>query len=600
MVLVVFLLVLHRAGQGHFADERSGKDLDVLAAAYLGVGHGDEVDYRKRDEQSEHERDEQNLLGVGSGRERRALGLGDDTGVVGGECLGKLVLLTLLEEEHVEGFLDFLLTLDAEQVLGLVGVVGQAGSSLLFRLLDTALLGLEGIDQVVDGSQDGAAHSHKAGIHFLHERVALGGIGHDVVALQHQVVVLAYLSGDVGVAQAGGRREHIRHSAGGAHRSADVTGCVELVVQVLNLAGGLLGLVHIHTRHCRDVRNHILALVGRDIGIDAAELLLDVLETLVDEERSAHGHLVAVVNPVLVVHLDDHIQHVLGPAGALVGEGQVKHVGVVLLVQGGRAQTVVVRGRGLLHRVVVHIDSLVEGCGASLVAHNHERAAYGGKRVPEGAGILLHILGVGDFHTNLEARGGDGGHFEVHPACRLDKLRLDRERDSVDDVLAGTAGDKVIEIQAHTLHDAAHQVGRLEGDDFIGQLGVLLGHTARGEHRLQVAGGTPHGGFLDEHGGGTRVNLRGLDDVVSCNAKAHDDRNHEPVPPGEAFAYEFPDIEAFSLGAGILVGIDVFCHNLLVCGSPHQHDSHGGDDGGGKRSDGNPEGSTDYVVAVDG
>ena len=121
MALLAFAFGILR----NLTKERNGKVLDVVAATEFGVVRlfdvHDAEGYGKADEegQAEYHR------APGRGGDVRRAGAVDDFGVVCGERLRELVLLTSLQQEKIQLLLDFLLALHAEQVFGLCGVGGD-------------------------------------------------------------------------------------------------------------------------------------------------------------------------------------------------------------------------------------------------------------------------------------------------------------------------------------------------------------------------------------------------------------------------------------------------------------------------------------------
>lgn len=197
-------------------------------------------------------------------------------------------------------------------------------------MLEGVDLGVEGLDMVVDGSDDRPAHGLQRLVHVHHEGVGLAAVGREVVALELEAVVVGYLPlyARALYARIGGQQlvlgsvahEVVAHIA--RHR--------ELGAEFEYPGAGLAALGHVHAGRGLHVGKQVLALVGRDVLVHAAELTLYHREPLVDEHRGAHGYLVLVLDPVLVVDGYQRVQHVLGPLGAHVVERETDYSRLVI------------------------------------------------------------------------------------------------------------------------------------------------------------------------------------------------------------------------------------------------------------------------------
>ena len=124
------LLALPGLPLWQLTDIGDGEVLQVLASTNLGIAHLAEDEEGGRNAQGNGEGDEQDAVLVGRDGTIAAPWLCDGTGVVGCEGLRQLVLLTFLQQEEVQGLLDLLLALDAEQVVGLLGIGRQLADGL--------------------------------------------------------------------------------------------------------------------------------------------------------------------------------------------------------------------------------------------------------------------------------------------------------------------------------------------------------------------------------------------------------------------------------------------------------------------------------------
>ena len=142
-----------------------------------------------RQGQGDDERHGQDAVLVGRGGLAAAVWVGNDAGVVGGEGLRQLVLLTPLQEEEVEALLDLLLTLDGEQVVLLTGSGGELAHGHAMGGLDGIELGVERQLRVVERLENGTAQVVQTDIEVADEGVLLAGVGDKVVALEDAGVV---------------------------------------------------------------------------------------------------------------------------------------------------------------------------------------------------------------------------------------------------------------------------------------------------------------------------------------------------------------------------------------------------------------------------
>ena len=165
----------------------------------------------------------------------------------------------------------------------------------------------------------------------------------------------------------------------------DVARHVELVAHVLELLVQHRALLHVHRRCGTHVRDHVLRLVGGDVGVHARQLALDHPETVVDEHRSGVRYLVLVTHPVLVIDGDQGVQDVLGTLGGHVLDRERDDVGVLV-------------GE-------VHLESVqVRLCHAALAQDPHE-VIFTEKVVDQLFRAVLVLVGG---HGEAHPCGGDG------------------------------------------------------------------------------------------------------------------------------------------------------------------------------------------------
>ena len=335
--------VLLLVGRRQLTQEGSGHVLEVLAAADGRVEDLLEVEPGERNREAQKQGDQVDHLLVGRDRGAGTGGGGHDTGVVGGEGLGKLIFLTLLEEEEVQGLFNFLLALVGEQASGLQRDVAHARLGGALGLLRGTDLDADGLDVVVQGGQDGAAQGAQLLVQVFDEEVLFGGGLDQAVALEHRRVVLVDLALGAGIVDA-----HVGRQQGAGGCSGDVgleeAGDGELVVELHQVFTGFGGELHVHAGGRLVVRDAVFTLVGGDGLVYVAELLLDDVETVGYELVGGGCDLVLVLDPVLVVDVDHHAQDVLGALGVDILEAEVDHGRVLVAEGGGEVGTVAARG----------------------------------------------------------------------------------------------------------------------------------------------------------------------------------------------------------------------------------------------------------------
>ena len=229
----------------NLAQERNIHVLQVLPATHGGIHALTHEDDDYRNEESQHEGYEHDVAAHRCHRLVVARRRGDDAGIVGGECLGKLVLLALLEEEEIERLLDLLLATHGLQVLSLVRIAGNLGGSGSLVCLQGAQLGLEGYHEVVETGSDALAHGAKALVVVSHQWVLLARVSHQVVTLQLTLVVFSNLLLYARALDACiGRQELVlAHLAG--EIVSDILGNGEARVEIHDLLVHLGALLHI-------------------------------------------------------------------------------------------------------------------------------------------------------------------------------------------------------------------------------------------------------------------------------------------------------------------------------------------------------------------
>lgn len=553
----------HLAVKGNLAHKGQGEVLQVLPAPYPGIHAFLQEDDDHRKEQAQGKADQQDVLLHRSRGNHGAGGRGDDPGVVGGKGLRKLVFLPLLEEEEVERLLHLLLAFDRQQVFGLRRIGRDAGRRLLVALLQRADLGGQCRDQVVDRTDDAAPHGAEGLVHVDHQGVPLAAVGHQVVALELQAVVFRNLALDVGALQPRIGRQQLVAAGGGGEVVADVAGHGELGVQGQDLRLGLAALRHVELRGRLHVGQQVLAFESRNVFIHMSQFAFDHAQAVVDKQGSTDRNLVLVLDPVLVIHGNQGIQHLLRPLDAGIPEAQVDYGG--LLVVQGHAQSRGVAGNRRIHRRSGYrqrLGRLLPGEAVLARADNH--LAQGGhkgiiQRPHHGAVQRLAIAGK---LRQLHALRTDGLHHERGGFVVGQPGKGDRQGQvpPVADPGVETALSGIVHVQVQALHHVVHDGRRAQRNQLVIDVGAGLEQAHVGKRGSHVARKRLSLGFLlDEEGGGTGIDRRGLQQVNHGNAQADGQGKDKPFPPGQAEVIQILDADKI-VGLGSRTGRIIRCN----------------------------------------
>ena len=534
--------VLFLVGRGQLAEEGGGHILEVFAAADGGVEDFLEVEPGERNREAEQESDQIDHFLVRSDRGAGTGGRGHDTGVVGGEGLREFIFLAFLEEEEVQGLLDLLLAFVGEQASGLERDVAHARLRGALGLLRGTDLDADGLDVVVQGGQDGAAQRAQLLVQVFDEEVLFGGGLDQAVALEHRRVVLVDLALGAGIVDA-----YVGRQQGAGGGAGDVglkeAGDGELVVELHQVLAGLGGELHVHAGRGFVVGDPVFTLVGGDGLVHVAEFLLDDVESVGDELVGGGRDLVLVLDPVLVVDVDDHAKDVLGALGVDILEAEVDHGRVLVAEGGGEVGAVAARGpeeagaadqdRAIPFRLV-----------GVLRLRDEDLAQRGVGRISVGSRDLLAF----DFVApEGEVRKDAGGRvfkaeFEARGlvAAEVEEFDLDGEAGAVDRMLVAEALDLVVHVEVEVADHLLHQVGGEEVDDLVVDIDAGLAESEVGEGRGDVGGdGAGAAVFLDQDRGAAGVDGHGREHIVGRGQEAHGQGDGEPFPVVDA---QGPDV----------------------------------------------------------
>ena len=320
----------------YLGKERDAQPRQVLLPLDRAVHHPAEEDDPERDARPEHQGHEQDHHPVRGDRPRSPRRGDDEPRVRDVHQTRYLVLLTFLQEVDIQRLRHLLLSLYPQQLHLLTRTGRDAQHDLVLLAPDLLRLKVERREEVVYRADDRAPDGKHGRIEVGYQRVVLAAGGDELVALEHQLVVLRDLALDVGVRQARVRRD----KGVGVDRIRkvvpDVPGYRQLVVHLERACGVFRRLVQVGLRQGLHVRQPVLLLVFLQARLDPPELLLDHDQPLVDELRGVPCRTVLVVDPFVVVRIDEGAQDVLGPGGIGVLQGEHHHRG--LLPRDARAE----------------------------------------------------------------------------------------------------------------------------------------------------------------------------------------------------------------------------------------------------------------------
>ena len=308
----MFFLLYGTHGQRDFANKRHGGFFQILTAPHRRTQVFLQEENEGRDGQTNDKGDEPDHKLVRFCGSARAVRFLDDTGVVGGEGLGQLILLAFLEEEEVKGLFHLLLALHGEQIFGLVWVGGQVGADLPVGALQAAQQALLRCQLIVNTGNNGLTHGGQFHIQILHEGVLFAAVGHQTVAAQHHGVVTANLALDIAASNAGGHWKQLVSSGLIGQKIADISGEGDLVVDIGDSVFGGTAFAQVHIGYGFHIRHQVHTLVGGDVAFHITQLLFNHLQTVVDKEGGAYRNLVLVPQPVAVIDGNQHVNHIVG------------------------------------------------------------------------------------------------------------------------------------------------------------------------------------------------------------------------------------------------------------------------------------------------
>ena len=263
-----------------------------------------------------------------------------------------------------------------------------------------------------------------------------------------------------------------------------------LRVELEELCGVFLRLLHVEVGGRGDVGEQVGALVRRDVGVYVAEFAFEHAEAVRDEVGGGAGNLVLVVDPAFLIYVNDGGDDVFGALGVdiAVGDGDER----TLVVDESGADAGLDDGRHHVVGAVFDVEGLSafgEECLEAGLGHDAD-FTHGG--VDDG--VVLSLDG-GFLFLVVE---GEAAHFEGVPVEMEGELSVVLSGEAVEDDLHGelfaVEGDAVeasvgfvADIQPDALAGLGEDGGRLDDGELVVDVTLVHADARLGEERVEVA-----------------------------------------------------------------------------------------------------------------
>ena len=288
------------------------------------------------------------------------------------------------------------------------------------------------------------------------------------------------------------------------------------------------------------------------MGLHASQLAFDDDEPLVDELGGVDGHLVLVVDGLLVVDRDQHVQHVFRPCGGAVLKGEGENRGLVLLLPDAETGDEVAdhRREGILR----HLNMLAHPGGRVVVGRGDDEphSLHADRVLHPDRQFLVAVdrTEVGDNHLAAVHRGHD--HAQPRLGSRVQEADRDRrllvELRHLEAVL-----DFVVDVGVDAAHNLPHQFLGPELEDLVGDVHLVDVVVVA----VKARRGDLVGRILDDHGGGAEIGLRSPGVLEPGQAAEHYHGNDEPFPFGEQEEQDVDDVDILIVSAGGIVCLHI-------------------------------------------
>ena len=434
---------------------------------------------------------------------------------------------------------------------------------------------------IVHGPDDRLLHRPEGIVYLLHDRVLLAAVLYEFVAAELGSIVLRDLGLDIHVGDTGIGRNQVHLLRRVGEIILDILRETQLGIELEDTGIVFLGLAHVHSGCRAEVHYLVRLLEGLQVGLHSAELPLDDDETLVDELRGVDGHLVLVVDSLLVVHRYEHIQHIFSTFRRSVLQGQGQDGSLVLLL----ADTEIAengchhrRHRNLgdvYFRILPFRREIVRPGHEDLAAADRHSVIYRHGHFPA---LVLSVYRA-ENHMGRILRGEGERAISARQCIREGH----GHRGTGVELLHPEAGLHLVgDIRMKPRNHLTHKLFGLELENLVGDIhlvDIVVIAVETGRNRLVRR-------VLDDHRRRTEIGHRRAGVLVPGQPSEHYDGEHEPFPLRQQVEQEVEHADFLS-GIGIL-SIVLHCrHDCLLIvfqavGRPHC--------GANSRQDGRGEG----------
>ena len=311
-------------------------------------------------------------------------------------------------------------------------------------------------------------------VQLLYHGVALAAVGNELVALQLQCVVLVNLVLHRGIADARSRGDEVPVLGGVGQIVLDELRQLQLGFLLHGIRTVRLRFAHVLPRQRTDVHHLVALLEALQLGLHTTQFAFDDEQALVDELGGVHRHLVFVVESLLVIDIDQRVEHVLGTQGGIVLERQDQDGRFVLFLPDSHAPL-----EAACHGIQRFLADMNitprPRLSPTVGARNEDTLAADGKGIVQSHGICFIVgcrysLEIGKLHLLLVL--GSHGERNVPLRHHVDEGDIHR-REVVKLVHAQALFQPVVHIGMQPLHHLAHQALGTKLENLVGHVHLI-------------------------------------------------------------------------------------------------------------------------------
>ena len=478
----------------------------------LVTEEGQKEDAESRQQEAEDQGAEEDNHGLGADLplEQRLI---DELTIICCSSEGDAVLLTFLEQEHIEGGLHILLTPDLREDTLLDRRCRDTSLEHGILRLDALTVDIGRATSLHEGSLDGALEFLDGGSQRLYLRSLLTGSLQQAVTILDSLVVAVDEVGGGTIGETDVRGDDLILVLGVVDIFTQVVEHLDLGVGLGKTGRELVGHLHRLGSVCQGGHG-ILLLELLDLALSGSQLCVDLCHTVVDELLCAQGDFVLVGIGLAVVADVQLTEHIHTTAVVLVLEGELGNRGLLGSGSDGELLQVV---RSHLHggtdgdEIGLTVVELTVGilCDGEYAQRGLERRGKGISPVDEGFDLCF-ILHGRSFHHIFATLAPDLhleplGLLQEVDVKRVEVLGIEIHIDRLGQIsnpVDHTAFCTIFGIKLEILDDIAEEHTRLEYLYLVLDSGGV-GQEAKifnaGQHLVGVV--VLLVGILDEHTG---------------------------------------------------------------------------------------------------